>query len=743
MLLKFKLQIFCFILPLISFTAASQNIKGYVYGLDGEKQKVPLPGANIYWAGTTSGTATNPDGYFELKRIKELKHADIVTSYVGYRNDTLCPDHVDGMIEIVLTESAMLKEVEIAERSPGAHISRTDLIATQQITLGELKKAACCNLAESFETNASVDVNFSDAITGARQIKLLGLAGKYSQMQTENIPNFQGLATSYGLSYVPGSWMESIQVSKGTSSVKNGYESITGQINIEYKKPENKEKLFVNLYANHAGRLEGNINSSIRVSPKWSTAVFGHISNQSTLIDHNGDSFLDDPVFNQVNLFNRWNFHSDKMEGMWGVKYLDESRKGGQVDYFGNEQANDDLYGTEIKTKRLEAFSKTGFFLKRAESSIGWINSYIYHDLNSFFGLNDYDGRQHQFYSNLMLQTYISNTAHTITTGVSYKFDHFDETLNDSAFTRIEHVPGAFFEYTWTLPEKFTLLAGIRGDYDNLYGFFLTPRLHLRYAFSEHTILRASAGRGSRTANVIAENLSMLTTARRFVITEELKMEQAWNYGLNFTQYIDILGKEMTVNADFYRTDFTNQVIIDKEQNLDQIMVYNLDGKSYANTYQLEVKYELIERMDVTLAFRYNDVQMTIGETLMREPLVNKYKGLFTVSYATNLNKWQFDFTAQLNGDARIPNTAGLPEEYRMDPYSPVYPILNAQVTKFFKRWEVYLGGENLTNYTQHDPIIAAGDPFGPYFDASNIWGPVSGVKIYAGVRFLLKHDKL
>ncbi|MFA4864528.1 MAG: TonB-dependent receptor plug domain-containing protein, partial [Bacteroidales bacterium] len=672
------------------------------------------------------------------------KTPGLVVSFIGFRSDTVSLSPDQQKIELVLNENKTLEEVEIYDRLPGAHISRTDMIATQQITLGELKKAACCNLSESFETNASVDVNYSDAITGAKQIKLLGLAGKYSQLQTENIPNLQGLATSYGLSYVPGSWMESIQVSKGTSSVKNGFESITGQINVEYKKPDNKEKLYLNFFGNQAGRLEANINSSIRVSPLWGTAVFGHVSNQSTHIDHNNDSFLDDPLFTQVNLFNRWNYNSDKMEGQFGVKFLTEERKGGQAGYYtSNEPAAQDFYGTEVKTNRLEVFSKTGFFLNRPQTSIGWINSYIYHDMNSFFGLNTYAGTQHHYYSNLMFQTYISSTDHTITTGLSYKMDNYNEMLNDSAFRRTEHVPGAFFEYSWVIPDKFTLLAGIRGDYDNLYGFFFTPRLHLKYNITKKTVMRVSAGRGSRTANVVAENLSLLTTARRFEFTEKLRMEQAWNYGLNITQYVDILGKELSVNAEVYRTDFINQVIVDKEQNLNQILVYNLDGRSYANTYQVELKYEFIPRMDITAAFRYNDVKMTINRVLMREPMVNKYKGLFSVSYATNLKKWQFDVTAQFNGSARIPSTELLPEEYKMPANSPDYIILNAQVTKFFKRWEIYLGGENLTNYTQHHPIIAADDPFGPYFDASNIWGPISGIKIYAGVRLLLKYDKL
>jgi hypothetical protein len=739
--MTFKKIFLLFILLFAGIHTFSQKIQGYVYGLDNQQKKLPLPGAEVFWIGTTTATATDTNGYFDLKRPGE-NYTELIVSFIGYQNDTVRLSPGQLKIEVVLSENVTLNEVEIAERAPGAHISRTDLIATQQVTAGELKKAACCNLSESFETNASVDVNYSDAITGAKQIKLLGLAGKYSQLQTENIPDFQGLASSFGLSYVPGAWMESIQVSKGTSSVKNGYESITGQINVEYKKPTNNEKLFVNLFANQAGRIEANINSSIRISPRWNTAVFGHVSNQSAKIDDNNDKFLDDPIFTMVDLLNRWSYHSDKMDGIFGIKFLTEERKGGQVGYYSGEPAGD-LYGTDIKTDRLEAFSKTGFFLRRPQTSIGWINSYIYHKMNTFFGLNTYEGTQHHIYSNLMLQTYIGNTAHNITTGISYVMDFYNESLNDSSFARTEYVPGAFFEYSWIVPEKFTLMAGIRGDYDNLHGFFITPRLHLKYNITKKTVLRASAGRGSRTANVIAENLSLLTTSRQFVFMEKLKMEHAWNYGLSLTRYIDILGKELSVNAEFYRTDFTNQIIVDKEEDISHIMVYNLDGKSYANTYQVELKYELIPRMDVTAAFRYNDVKMTIGKMLMREPLVNKYKGLLSLSYATNLKKWQFDVTAQFNGSARIPSTVLLPPEYQMPSYSPVYAILNAQVTKYFKRWEIYLGGENLTNYKQHNPIIAAEDPFGPYFDASDVWGPISGVKIYAGVRLLLKYDKL
>jgi outer membrane receptor protein involved in Fe transport len=317
--------------------------------------------------------------------------------------------------------------------------------------------------------------------------------------------------------------------------------------------------------------------------------------------------------------------------------------------------------------------------------------------------------------------------------------NNYIENLNDSAFTRFERVPGIFFQYTYNLDDKLTVIAGIRGDYHNIYGAFVTPRVHLKYSLTEHTIFRASAGMGYRTANVIAENNTMLATSRNLFITEEPKQEQAINLGVNITQYFDILGRELRLNGEIYHTNFLNQVILDFDKDPQAIYVYNLNGKSYSTAYQIEATYELIKRLDMTLAFRYNDVKMTTDDKLQYKPLLHHYKGLITLSYATNLNKWQFDLTTQFNGSGRVPGTETNPLQYQRSDSSPVYAVLNAQITRYFKKWNIYLGGENLTNYTQENPIIAADQPFGKYFDSSLIWGPVSGVNIYAGVRYTLK----
>ncbi len=721
----------------------SQQLSGIVYHLDEPEQdhqhQAPLPGANVYWANTTQGTTTNADGEFLLE-FPQQDDPVLVISYIGYTNDSVHINHGQHEIEIILEVNNTLKEVVITNKAPGTFVSRLDPIHTQHITGAELQKAACCNLSESFETNASVDVSYSDAVTGAKQIQLLGLRGTYSQIMTENIPNLRGLATSFGLGYIPGSWMESIQVSKGTSAVRNGYEAIAGQINIEYLKPDLADKLFLNAYVNMHGKIEGNAISAFKINKKWSTAIFAHAENLSNKVDDNGDSFLDMPLVRQFNIFNRWKYQGDHFITQFGFKVLDENRTGGQMD-FSTDMVRDTSkpYGINVKTRRYEAFWKAGYiFENRPATSMAMIQNFTHHKQNSYFGLNNYDAEENSYYLNLLFQSYIGNTRHSFTTGFSFEMNNYFENLNDSAFNMQERVPGVFFEYTYKLDKKLSIIAGIRGDYHNIFGAFVTPRFHLRYAITERTILRASAGLGYRTANVIAENNTMLASSRHLFIVEEPRQEQAFNSGISITQYVDVLGRELRLSADVYYTNFQNQLILDFDRDPQAIYIYNLDGRSYSTAYQAEASYELIHRLDVTLAFRYNDVKMTTNNELQDKALLNKYKGLITLSYATNLKKWQFDFTTQFNGISRIPGTESNPPEYQRESTSPAYIVINAQVTKYFKKWNIYLGGENLTNYKQKDPIIAADQPFGKYFDSSMIWGPVSGVNIYMGLRFTL-----
>jgi len=729
------------IILLFTFGTKAQTATGRVMEENNNKN-VPLVGATVVQVGTTNGTITTEDGSFELELLGS-KPKSIVVSFVSYANDTVNVIN-SNPLTILLQETKSLSEVEVTARSKGSAISRTQTRSVVNINESELQKAACCNLSESFENSATVDVSYSDAVTGAKQIQMLGLAGIYTQLLTENMPNMRGLATPWGLGYIPGSWMSSIQVSKGTSSVINGYESMAGQINIEYKKAEVGEKFFVNLYGNHKGKIEGNVNTRFQLSDKWSTAILVHAENMSVKHDLNDDSFIDQPLVSQINVFNRWRYVNKQFRMRFGFKYLSENRQGGQLS-FDPDMNRDTLngYGIGVGTNRYEGFLKIGYvFEHRTLTSFGSQNQVVLHEQNSYFGLNDYDARQLSYYGNFMFQSWFVNSQNQFTTGISINYDKYDEELNDSTFNRTEIVPGGFFQYTYSNFKNLNIIVGLRLDHNNLYGLLFTPRIHAKYNINEHNIVRLSAGRGYRSPNVVAENTSLLATSKKLIFNDDLKIESSWNYGLSYTTYIDIGAREMSITGDFFRTQFENQIIIDRENDPNSVYFYNLNGISYSNSFQIETGYELFRNFEVTLAFRYNDVKTTISGDLVDKPLVNKYKGLLAASYLTRFKKWQFDLNLQGIGNQRLPYTGYNPEEYQLKSYSPDYMIVNAQITRYLNRFELYLGGENLGNYRQTNPIIASEDPFGKYFDSSIIWGPITGIKIYAGVRFKIDKEK-
>ncbi|MDD3859776.1 MAG: TonB-dependent receptor [Bacteroidales bacterium] len=712
----------------------NSQVTGYVFEeTDGIKK--PLFGVNIWWLETKIGTTSDKNGKFSIE--KPIESENIIFSFVGYITDTVHISSDNQSVEIVLKNTLFLDEVTIGERQVGTHYSRMEIGSVQTITDAELCKAACCNLSESFETNASVDASYSDATTGAKQIKLLGLAGKYVQMMTENIPNLYGLSQPYALGYIPGPWMESIQVSKGTSAVINGYDAVTGQINVEYKKPLTADTFYFNQLFSSAGKTETNIDAAIKVSPKWYTMIFGHTQTDLLDIDHNQDGFMDMPRLQQHILFNRWDYHGNNLTIRTGIQYIDENRKGGQTEHvYGNYNDALNPYGINIGAQRLQAFYKMGYvFPEKKYNSLAMISSFTYHNQESYYGNTVFDATQKSVYLNIIWQSaFAGNTDHKYNAGLSYKYEDLHQYLNDSTFLNTEIVPGGYFQYTAKLPANLNIIAGIRADYHNTEGLLITPRLNLKYNITGSLSLRASAGKGYRYANVLAENSYLLASSRQIIIAPDLKLEEAWNYGTNLTWYVPIGDRDMAINAEFYRTQFVNQIIADFE-SARSVKFYNLNGKSYSNTYQIESTYEIIKGLDATIAFRYNDVKQTIGGYLLEAPLTNRFKGLFTMSYKTPLEKWQFDFTTQYNGGGRIPSTIENPEIYRLNTEFPAYYIMNAQITKYFKIWEIYAGCENILDFVQHHPIIAAEGPYGNYFDSALIWGPVHGRKFYVGIR--------
>ena len=735
-------RLFLFICILLYTTSlfADEVIKGYVY----DKQNQPIIGANIYWKETLKGTTSNTEGFFE---IQKENNKQLVVSYIGYTTEEISITDPNQSLRIILNDEVELDEVVVSERRIGTISSRTSVLQTQRITYDELCRAACCNLAESFETNPSVDVSYADAATGARQIKLLGLSGTYVQMLTENYPNFRGASSLYGLDYVPGPWMESIQVSKGTSSVKNGYEALAGQINVEYKKPATADIVSANVFASDAGRYEGNADASWHINNNLSTGLLVHYSKDDKQHDGNDDGFLDMPLTEQVNLMNRWQHRTDKYVAQYGVRYLHEDRTGGQAT---KHHDFTDPYKIKLNTNRIEGFTKQAYIINPDKvESVALIFSGSYHEQKSKYDRTPYNVYQNNIYASLMYEKEFT-PMHNLSTGLSLNYDGFDENFEQAGvrntFDRTETVPGAYAQYTFNLNDKFIALAGIRADYSSIYDFFVTPRIHLKYNPFDWFHIRASAGKGFRTANILAENNYLLSSSRKMNIADQLDQEEAWNTGLNFSFYIPIGGKDLTINAEWYHTDFQKQVVVDVDSDPHAVNFYNLNGKSYSDSYQIEATYPFpfLRGFTLTAAYRYTNSKTDYRNEegivrRLKKPLMSDYKGLITASYQTPLKKWQFDITGQFNGGGRMPTPDA--NNPLWDTKFKSYDVWNAQITRYFRMWSVYVGSENIFDFTQNHPIIDAGNPRGDNFDGSMVWGPVHGRKIYIGLRFNVGRD--
>ncbi len=711
-------------------TLNAQKLNGTIYENLENGKTTPLPGVNIFWANTQIGTVSDMDGKFSLIKTTE-DFPKLIVSHIMYEPDTITVKKEDELIELYLIQNRELNDVLVTAKTTGITIKEFETIQTEEIGRKELLKAACCNLSESFETNPSVDVSYSDAVTGVKQIKLLGLSGKYSQMMTENIPNMRGLASTLGLYFIPGAWMQSVQISKGTASVTNGSEAMTGQINVEFKKPTD-ENIYLDIYTNSIFKTDINGVASFHLSENLSTNLMLHAEYFGRNIDDNNDSFLDHSNVKQFNIFNRWKYTDYKN---WTTQltfnYISDERAGGQVG-FETDTNIQNPYKTEISTDRLQVWSKIGYVPGNSSNySIGFINMFTYHNQTSIFGIRNYDAKENSFYSNLIYGRDLFNVDHKISTGVSFEYNKYDETFVNSSQSITETMPGLFFQYTFIPSSYFSIIAGLRADFHNEYGTFYTPRLHFRYSPLESTTFRVSIGKGFRTAKVISENISLLASSRKFVFQENLNQEEAINIGVNLTQYYTLFGREMRIGLELYRTEFINKVVVDVDKNSREVNFYNLDGDAFSNTYQLELAYELIPNLDFLGAIRYNDVKTTYSGELLSDPLNKEFKGIVTLSYLSRLRLWQFDLTTQFNGESRIPNRV-------VNEYSPSYVILNSQIKRIFKDWEIFVGAENITDYKQENPIIDAENPFGPYFDATIVWAPTIGRMFYIGARYSL-----
>ncbi|MCD0478588.1 TonB-dependent receptor [Chryseobacterium sp. LC2016-29] len=722
-----------------SKTSADQILKKIAeVGHDNEKYKTTddvykkLPGCCLYDRDLKFGEKNEKVHSNETEKEFAEKQANIEAS--SHSSHATGEKNIEG--------------VTITASKAATSISKKEAGLVFNIDSKELLKAACCNLSESFETNATVDVSFSNAVTGTKQLKMLGLDQKYTSLTKELLPEIRGLASAYGLNFIPGRWIESIQLTKGGSTVTNGYESITGQINTELIKNAKTPETSLNLFADFNGRAEANVTHVAAINDKWSQTFLLHGNGTFGDTDMNDDNFLDRPKGTQINAAYLLNYNDLERSGFgshFGINFIKDERTAGQIGFDKKlSQKEQSLYGVGIDISRFQVWNKTGYVFKgKPYQSLGWMNQYVYHQQDSFFGLRNYSGQQHTYYSNLIFESILGNTNHKYKAGASFLYDGYEENYLIDNFKRNEIVPGVFAEYTLT-GLKYTLVAGARADFHNLAGTQFTPRMNFKYDFTPQTIFRLSAGRGFRTANVFAESQQYFASNRNIQILQNggniygLRPEIAWNYGASLQQEFKIFGKKSTIVADFFRTDFQDQVLVDLDRSPQQLTFYNLDGRSFANSFQTQWDFTPFKNFDVRLAYKYYDVQADYLDGRREVPFMAKHRGFVNLAYATNKNKnegfWSFDTTLNWVGKQRLPNTSTNPTEFQLPMYSESYAVLNAQVSRNFnKKLRAYLGGENLTSYHQKNAIMDFRNPFGNYFDGGMVYAPIMKANFYVG----------
>lgn len=744
----YSLLFIVLVASMINQLIGQETIRGYVYTLGENNKLEALPGVHIKLLEENSGAISSQNGYFSVD--SKLTNPQLSFSFIGFKTDTLTYSSTDTL-RVILKEGKLLNDVEIVFEKGDYYLSKVDPINAHTLGQGELRKAACCSLAESFETNPSIDANYADAITGTKQIRMLGLSGKYVQIMQDNIPSVRGLTSVYGLDYIPGAWINSIQVSKGAGSVVNGFESTTGQINIEMKKPGNSERLHLNLFGSAQGRLEANLYLDHPIKKHWESTLLLHGKNQQFEFDQNNDNFLDQPLVNHLILRNEWKYKKNNIRMTYGIGGLVTDSKAGTL----LDQTNIASYRVKSEAKQINAYAKIGYLFPNNDyKSIATQLSGSYYNFNGTFSNQTYLGEQTSGYINTIFQNRI-NDNQTFKTGISVNYDFYKETIdldtnNQSDFSLEELVVGGYFEHTLT-KNRFSLISGLRADYNFVYGAFITPRLHGRYNISEKTTAKFAIGNGTRTPNIIMENIGLMASSRTWVISNEnnlprygLEQEKAWNFGIGINQDFKLNRRKGNIQLDIYRTEFTNQVVIDLEQSTQVVNIYNLSGNSFANSLQAEINYQINKRFDIRMAYRYLDVKTTYKSGEENLPFVSKNRAFTSLSYSSRKSKkgslWKGELTAQWIGQQRIPSTKNNPSQYQLSNSSPDYYLINSQITRVFNQHiEVYLGGENLTNFKQENPIVQVENPNGNYFDSSLIWGPIMGSNYYIGLRWTVQ----
>lgn len=706
-------------------------LKGQVLG----EANQPLVGVAVYWPYHQDGVTTNEEGFFELPFYP---NAYLVVSYIGYQQDSIYITQ-NNFISHQLQPDLAFSDVEVESKRVGIY-TNDGIVKENVITQDELKKAACCDLSGCFETEATVQPQVTNMITQSKELRMLGLAGVYNQVLFEGLPGFvNGLSYTYGLSTYPGPLIQNIFVAQGANSVIQGHEGMSGQINLEVRMPDTNE-LFLNTYVNSFGEQQYNVQYAA-TKGNWKSMTAVHWARPGGRFDHEGDGFMNVPLISRQVFFHQSAFDYDQGEVLAGLRFSRENRVGGQIDYEPDEhKGGREVYGQYIDYLQPEMWLKWTHQLGESwQLNYHWGGQYHQQDAN--FGLRKYEAEQWGQYHRLGFT--LDKKRSQLRLGGSFRHFQINESVDNILFhlpvppsenplkiQRTDQILGAYAEYEYDLvAEKLSVMGGYRIDHHQDFGAFGVPRLLVKWNSWKNADFRFSAGRSWRIPNVLSENVFLLAGNRNLYFQETILPEEAWTWGVNYTQDFEVMGQAWSLGADFYQVLFSRQFFPDMDRRQNAAFINNGGGAAQSNSLHLHWSAAWSDRIATRLSYTYLDVYTTIDGEKRTLPFNHEHKLLGVVSYQPLHENWQLDVNVHWYGEQRLPD---LKDERA---FSEPFTLLNAQFSYDFKWLEVYTGVENILDFRQNFPIRSWEQPFGPLFDPSYTWGPTRGREFYLGLR--------
>lgn len=720
----------------------------------------PLAFSNVYLENSTTGTITNENGIFKLTNLKPGSYT-LVASFTGYGTSKKRVQITNKNLQIKfnLVEDNSLQEVIITGTLKA--VSRLESpVPVEVYSTTFLKKNPTPSVFEALNNVNGVRPQLNCNVCNTGDIHINGLEGPYTLVMIDGMPIVSGLSTVYGLSGIPNSLIEQIEIVKGPASSLYGSEALGGLINIITKLPENAPLFFAESFGTSWGEINFDLGVKANVGKNATVLVGANYFKYDQLIDNNNDNFTDLTNQDRISLFQKWNFkRRNKRNFSLAGRYFYEDRWGGELQWNKSFRGGDEVYGESIYTSRFEIF---GNYQLPLSEKIDFQFSYSDHDQNSVYGNTPYLAKQRIGFGQFIWDKKIK--SHDLLLGAAIRYNYYNDNTTATILADETAIPSLFVQDEIGFNNKQSLLLGMRYDYNSRHGNIFTPRIAYRFKPTDDDIIRLNAGTGFRVVNLFTEEHAALTGAREVIIKDELNPEESYNITLNYLKKLYLKnGMYFTIDTSAWYTYFANAIIPDYDTNPNQIIYDNLDGFSQSSGLSFNIDAVFGSGIRASIGATYQDVSKTENGIKTPQILTEKYSGVWSFSYKHYGTNLTFDYTGSLYGPMRLPLLGELDPRSE---YSPVWSIQNIQITyDGIDRFEMYGGIKNLLDWTPNkgNPFIIArsDDPFdqnvvfdtngnaiptldNPYaltFDPSYVYGPNQGIRLFFGIRYALNNS--